>query len=161
MAITVTGWGRAHDGVDDGLDTVGEDPAGVSVQVVVGEPGSLAAASMHAGVHRHADGDVRTPRPFQEFGEEPGAIEGFAVVADHEFHVELRGLEQKPQRPRVVDIVADVAVKDDRDAWLVGLRRSFRRAERGQEQATHQQGKEPAAAVGCRVTTRVEVHSGV
>ncbi|MCX5671196.1 MAG: hypothetical protein NTU94_07765 [Planctomycetota bacterium] len=91
--------------------------AGVGLEVVALDPRSLATALVGqvADGGAQADGHVGASGPLEELGDDPGPIRGLALVGDDELEVDLGGLQEQGQGPRVVDVVADVGVEDDGD----------------------------------------------
>ncbi len=109
------------------------DLAGVVAQLVVLDP-ALLAADARSAAFAQSDGHVRASGHGEQLGQQLGPIFGLAATRGGEFQVELRALEEHRQGPGVVDVVADVGVKDHRD---LGHRRRGRQGHRQAE--SHEQ----------------------
>jgi hypothetical protein len=80
----------------------------------------LGPACLAPGVARlldpDADGNVGPADPVEELGHYPGLRLGVPQGGHDQLAVQLRRLKKNTQRPRVVDIVADIRVENDRRA---------------------------------------------
>lgn len=111
------GFFGSQDVIDERLDAVFMDGAGVSPQVVVGHPVENEALGI---VERKADADrdVAAAGCFQHFCDDFRAIRRVAGIGQHHLQVELRRVQKLRQRPGVVDIVPDIRVENYRKRRL-------------------------------------------
>jgi len=133
---------RVHYRVNDGLHAVGADFARIGFEIVVLDPRGLAAVAVRCDVEANAHGHVGSPGAFEQFREQPRAVLRLAVIAHHQFQVQLRRFEQQGQRPGVVDVIADVRVEDDGDGCgFGGLRFGGAGGQGGEREAEPEQAK--------------------
>ncbi len=112
---------RIHDCVDKRADTVFLHVARVFCEVVSFRPRPLwpdGVSTVHADCH----GDVGTTGGFEVLRGEPGAEFGVAVVGKKHAQIDLGRLQEHRQRPRVVDVVANIGIENhgNRSARFIG-----------------------------------------
>ena len=86
------------------------------------------------------DRDVGPPRELKDARHQLRSLLRVAEVGHDELHVELRRLQGQGERPRVVDVVADVGVEDDGDRRRAGRGGGAGRGERRQQQGERENG---------------------